>query len=626
MGNELWSSDGTVEGTYLVQDICAGPGSSNPSFITCLRGLFYFQADDCVHGPELWVSDGQINGTTQMVRDIRIGSAGSRPSFLSVFTSHLDQRDYLIFLATDGLYTNSQQSSEGFGGSQIWRSDGTSEGTYRAISTTENDLYPDIAMMTIAFPNSMFSFDGALYIPGKRDIRVNGAAPSVSTSAVPSNGMTSPSIEQAAVVSDVDTPPSDFLTLSMASNEGVLIVITKNESTAKSHFNFLLAEALQPLQTSSIMNALYNMGNFIDIFSTGDAVVNAILGNSTEKKLYDCILLSGSLPSITLDVIATTRVLRNNGVTIPIIVFFTDSSLSRPALDAGANAFIIEPYIGNNRINAFQAFAKKILSFLQQPPPTLQLYVTVPYHGVLNISAQQSIVYGRNLTINGTAAALNEVLKTLSYYAPRGFYGRDSIVIKVEDFPHPEICQRRHSASPLFANFSNTPGPQLCDSTTHNVVFGSLPVLIVATNNAPTINLTATMFNSTIGVMTVIPVASVGDVDLDRGTQLLTDAFGRIQQPVYSVVVSAEYGTLSLQVLEGISLSAGRGYMDSFAALNGPVTSINRALKSMLYLCRPTDFCSNTGFDSIKIIVDDNGFTGKGGPKKSFADIAVEIV
>jgi ELWxxDGT repeat protein len=62
-GMELWQSDGTAAGTYLEQDIAAGPTHSNPTELTTISQGFsvggsgttiYFAADDGVNGRELW--------------------------------------------------------------------------------------------------------------------------------------------------------------------------------------------------------------------------------------------------------------------------------------------------------------------------------------------------------------------------------------------------------------------------------------------------------------------------------------------------------------------------------------------------------------------------------------------
>ncbi|NNF57961.1 MAG: T9SS type A sorting domain-containing protein [Rhodothermaceae bacterium] len=163
-GRELWMSDGTEEGTVMVKDIHPGSSGSNPEGFTELDGLVYFQADDGTHGSELWRTDGTEAGTvmvteirpgssdsnpqrltrlgnqlffsaidglaagdhgvelwktdgtpggTQLVKDIRAGSANSSPYLLAVVD------DRLIFAADDGEH-----------GLELWVSDGTEDGTH----------------------------------------------------------------------------------------------------------------------------------------------------------------------------------------------------------------------------------------------------------------------------------------------------------------------------------------------------------------------------------------------------------------------------------------------------------------------------------------------------------------
>lgn len=87
-GTELWYSNGGITGTWMVADIYPGAGSSNPSNLTYLDGQVYFAADDGVHGNELWRSDGTGAGT-RMVRDIWPGKEGSNPENLTVAGTHI---------------------------------------------------------------------------------------------------------------------------------------------------------------------------------------------------------------------------------------------------------------------------------------------------------------------------------------------------------------------------------------------------------------------------------------------------------------------------------------------------------------------------------------------------------
>lgn len=95
-GLELWSSDGTAEGTRLFRDIFPGPESSRPSGLTVAGNRLFFTAHDGVHGTELWQTDG-TEGGTRMVQDLFPGPSSVPPSWLTATPSHL----YLV--ADDGL-------------------------------------------------------------------------------------------------------------------------------------------------------------------------------------------------------------------------------------------------------------------------------------------------------------------------------------------------------------------------------------------------------------------------------------------------------------------------------------------------------------------------------------------
>ncbi|HPF37635.1 MAG TPA: thrombospondin type 3 repeat-containing protein [Phycisphaerae bacterium] len=110
-GVELWRTDGTTGGTFMIRDIRPGRSGSNPREITALNGVVYFVADDGALGAELWRSDGTYAGTT-IVADIVPGSASSSPRDLAVFN------DELRFTADVALT-----------GAEYWGSDGTAPGT-----------------------------------------------------------------------------------------------------------------------------------------------------------------------------------------------------------------------------------------------------------------------------------------------------------------------------------------------------------------------------------------------------------------------------------------------------------------------------------------------------------------
>jgi ELWxxDGT repeat protein len=106
-GYELWKTDGTAANTVMVKDIKAGTGTSlwtppqhGPPFPprfsrATFGGKIYFTADDGTHGFELWTSDGTPAGT-YMVNDLATGSTSGRPANFTVLDSTL------YFLASEG--------------------------------------------------------------------------------------------------------------------------------------------------------------------------------------------------------------------------------------------------------------------------------------------------------------------------------------------------------------------------------------------------------------------------------------------------------------------------------------------------------------------------------------------
>jgi len=126
----LWRTDGTEDGTVLVTDTSPSPWGTN--YMTVFGDAIYYKANDGTHGLELWRSDG-TDGGTYMVKDINpADAANSSPEHLTVFDGAL------YFTADDGVY-----------GRELWRSDGSEEGT---------ELVKDICDACDADPQAYFAF------------------------------------------------------------------------------------------------------------------------------------------------------------------------------------------------------------------------------------------------------------------------------------------------------------------------------------------------------------------------------------------------------------------------------------------------------------------------------------
>jgi ELWxxDGT repeat protein len=125
-GIELWKTDGTETGTVLVKDINTGYSSSNPGNKVLFGNTFYFAANDAVNGRELWKSDGTEVGTV-LIKNIHNATNSANPDFLTVLNNEL------IFTATNFQH-----------GKELWKSDGTESGTQilREIGKQPNSSDP----------------------------------------------------------------------------------------------------------------------------------------------------------------------------------------------------------------------------------------------------------------------------------------------------------------------------------------------------------------------------------------------------------------------------------------------------------------------------------------------------
>ncbi len=150
-GLELWKSNGISAGTEIVADINPGASGSKPSYLTNVNGTLFFAANDGVHGSELWRSNGTASGTV-LVRDIDPGlsSGVSKPADSTSFSSpdFTNVNGTLFFQATDGVH-----------GRELWRSDGTSSGTYmvRDIEPNNAGQYPG------SYPGELTNVNGTLF-------------------------------------------------------------------------------------------------------------------------------------------------------------------------------------------------------------------------------------------------------------------------------------------------------------------------------------------------------------------------------------------------------------------------------------------------------------------------------
>jgi ELWxxDGT repeat protein len=138
-GTELWITDGSTLGTYLLKDLETGTLSSSPKsfYFNESNQLAFFLATTSGEGLELWRSDGTAEGT-YLVKDVNPGISSSNIAFKGQIGN------YVLFQAlVDGE------------GSELWVSDGSSAGTSLLVDLVPGASSPDL--------QGFYNYQGALY-------------------------------------------------------------------------------------------------------------------------------------------------------------------------------------------------------------------------------------------------------------------------------------------------------------------------------------------------------------------------------------------------------------------------------------------------------------------------------
>ncbi len=120
--NQLWVTDGTIVGTYLLKDATSSGADFYPSYIVNLDGTIYFIVKR-TQFPELWQSDGTADGTVLVhtftnSRRVNSLTATGGALFMKVYDPNTEE--------------------------ELWTSDGSDSGTHLVkdirVETAHSDL------------------------------------------------------------------------------------------------------------------------------------------------------------------------------------------------------------------------------------------------------------------------------------------------------------------------------------------------------------------------------------------------------------------------------------------------------------------------------------------------------
>ena len=177
-GMELWRSDGTSEGTYIIKDINPGLSGSGITSIIVQKNKLFFSAYTNSDGWQPWVSDGTAEGTKEITQINNSIAHNFSEGFINVnnkvfFTTNSDFGSALFI--TDGTtsgtkliydfnasdlyagYITQPVAAHGLlfftawtpsNGRELWRSDGTSQGTFmvKDVGPDQSDYFSPLQL------------------------------------------------------------------------------------------------------------------------------------------------------------------------------------------------------------------------------------------------------------------------------------------------------------------------------------------------------------------------------------------------------------------------------------------------------------------------------------------------
>ncbi len=143
-GIELWRSDGTDAGTFLLSDVRLGGRNGAIANLTVVGSQVFFTASTPEFGTELWATDGTSSGT-RLVRDVSPGRVTSTSGTSSGTSTTFSASGFVNF--NGALYFSDN--------SQLWQSDGTSAGTALAVPSS-----------IVSRPGGLTNVGGTLFFRG----------------------------------------------------------------------------------------------------------------------------------------------------------------------------------------------------------------------------------------------------------------------------------------------------------------------------------------------------------------------------------------------------------------------------------------------------------------------------
>lgn len=235
------------------------------------------------------------------------------------------------------------------------------------------------------------------------------------------------------------------------------------------------------------------------------------------------------------------------------------------------------------------------------------------------------------IRLNGTAVGLNLAMRDLRYRGLPGRVGHDTILVAVTD--DPGACpgdgpSALNDSAPSQEN-DTTGTAALCALGGSKTTRSSMGVFLSPVNRPPTVHVTSAEqgTRTTVDAPYSLRIGQLGHIWIEdpdvRETAFFSPSGLKIEGPI-TVDLVAESGRLGLDARGGLSFSIGTGISDSASRFTGAIDDVNRALETLSYRCSTANGC-DTGEHDVTISVDDNGYTGKGGPMLATVTFNVQV-
>jgi ELWxxDGT repeat protein len=170
-GNALWKTDGTYFGTQLVKDIhqLTGWNDGGSHSFKVFNGKLFFASSDTLYGNGLYISDGTSNGTN-LLKDVGNGNK----IFIDGFTEFKNE-----------LYFTVQQQSSSTK-KEIWVTDGTNAGTRKFIDIED---YFGLSNLNYIFESPTVLGNQLFFVAGEYLFRTEGTIASTILLTDTTNGL-----------------------------------------------------------------------------------------------------------------------------------------------------------------------------------------------------------------------------------------------------------------------------------------------------------------------------------------------------------------------------------------------------------------------------------------------------